>query len=180
MIYGDSLMFQEAANSNGLKVLYNKDAIQGELKSGEFRVSYNGMGAAKTIESGKYMLMREKAYRPNTDRWIYGKWAYILPGVYVDTDTETEFIWNNAATQYAEFAVTSEAPVGEGLERLTFHGDPLLFDAYSGELFNESGTYIAPPYVSKATPALTGKIGIGSTQHMKIVYDEPLKLAEGA
>lgn len=183
---GESPLFGVAADNNGLKVLYSAEGTTGDTESGIFKVSYNGMGAAKTIESGKYMLMRETKYYENADRWEYGRWAYILPDVYMIYDTDTELILNIANAQYIEFAVTSEPPgnynanEGGSLENLSFHGDPLLFDASTEVILNPSGTYNPPPYIKKITPSVTSRLYIGKTHHIKAVYDEILKHADGA
>ncbi len=185
-IAGKGLLFDEIFNSNGLKVQYNEGAIEGGVQTGVYKVSYNGMGAEKTIESGKYMLMKETKYYPNTNRWEHGRWAYILPDVYMMKDTAEEAEISVAGSEYVEFAITSKAPgnyitdEGGSLENLSFHGDPLLFDAYTEVLFNPSGTYTPPPYVKKATPSNTARVIIGKTHHMTVQYDEILRLAEGA
>lgn len=184
-IAGQGLLFDEVFNNNGLKVQYNEAGVEGGVQAGIYKVSYNGMGAAKTIESGKYMLMKETKYYPNTDRWVYGRWAYVLPDMYPMKDSDEEVILSIPSSQYVEFAVTSRAPGnyitnnGGSLENLSFHGDPMLFDAYTEVLYNPSGTYTPPPYVRKATPSNTSRILIGKTHHMTIRYDENLKLAEG-
>ena len=180
-IAGRSLLFDEVFNSNGLKVEYNEGATEGDLQTGIYKVSYNGMGAAKTIESGKYMLMKETKYYPNTKRWEYGRWAYILPDVYMMKDTDEEAVISVPGSEYVEFAVTSKAPgnyntnEGGSLENLAFHGDSLLYDAYTEILYNPSGTYTPPPYVKRATPSNTTRIYIGKTYHMTLQYDENLK-----
>lgn len=177
----DDLLFQEVANDNGLKVSYSKDAITGELQTGVFKISYNGMGAAKCIENGKYMLMREAEFE--SGKWNYSRWAYILPDVYTSmNDSDAELTLNFPSVEYLEFAVTSEAPgdYKSDLKYLSFHGNPLLFDARTEILYNPNGTYTPPPYVKKATPGFTSTITVGKTHHMTIVYDEELTLAEGA
>ena len=185
-IAGQGLLFDEVFNNNGLKVQYNEAGVEGGVQAGIYKVSYNGMGAAKTIESGKYMLMKETKYYPNTDRWVYGRWAYVLPDMYPMKDSDEEVILSIPSSQYVEFAVTSRAPGnyitnnGGSLENLSFHGDPMLFDAYTEILYNPSGTYTPPPYVKKATPSNTSRILIGRTHHIALKYDEDLKLAEGA
>lgn len=184
-IAGQSPLFDEVFNSNGLKVEYSEEGTDGDIKTGIYKVSYNGMGAAKTIESGKYMLMKETKYYPNANKWEYGSWAYVLPDVYMMKDTDEEAVISVPSAQYVEFAITSKAPgnyitnEGGSLENLSFHGDPLLFDAYTEILYNPSGTYTPPPYVKKATPANTSRIYIGKTHHITLQYDEALKLAEG-
>ncbi len=183
---GQDKMFQEVANTNGLKVMFSEDAVVGDVQTGVYKVSYNGMGAAKSIENGKYILMRTTKYYPNTNRWEYDNWGYVLPDVYQFEDTETEATISLASAEYVEFAVTSEDPGDykedsvEGLKRLTFRGDPLLFDAYTEVLYNPSGTYTPPPYVKKAVPSLSSRIEIGKTHKITVEFDEPLKLAEGA
>ncbi len=186
-IAGQSLLFDEVFDNNGLKVQYNEEATEGGLQTGVYKVSYNGMGAAKTIESGKYLLMKEMKYYPNTNKWEYGRWAYLLPDVYPSlNDTDEEVIISLPSSQYVEFAVTSKNPgnyitnEGGSLENLSFHGDSILFDAYTEVLYNPSGTYTPPPYVRKATPSNTARMYIGKTHHIMLQYDEDLKMAEGA
>lgn len=174
------LLFREVANENGLKVLYSKDAVTGELQTGIFKVSYQGMGATKSIENGKYMLMREAELRDG--QWQYSRWAYILPDVYVSMDdTDTELTLNFPSVEYLEFAVTSEAPgdYKTDIKYLSFYGDPLLFDARTEVLYNPNGTYTPPPYVKKASPSLTSRIFVGKTYHISVVFYEELKLADG-
>lgn len=185
-IAGQGLMYDEVFNSNGLKVAYNAEAVDGGVQAGVYKVSYNGMGAAKTIESGKYMLMRATKYYPNTGKWEYGRWGYILPDVYMMKDTDEAAFLSISSSQYVEFAITGLAPgnyignEGGSIENLVFHGDPLLFDAYTEVLYNPSGTYTPPPYVKEATPSNTARLYIGRTHHLTLTYDEDLKLAEGA
>ena len=107
---GQDKMFQEVANTNGLKVMFSEDAVVGDVQTGVYKVSYNGMGAAKSIENGKYILMRTTKYYPNTNRWEYDNWGYVLPDVYQFEDTETEATISLASAEYVEFAVTSEDP----------------------------------------------------------------------
>ena len=184
-ITGQSLLYDEVFNSNGLKVQYSEEAVEGGVNTGIYKVSYNGMGAAKTIESGKYMLMRETQYLPNTNKWNHGAWAYVLPDVYMMKDTDEEVVISVPGAQYVEFAVTSLPPgnykgnEGGSPQNLVFRGDPLLFDAYTEVLYNPSGTYTPPPYVKKATPSNTTRIYIGRTHHITLQYDEELKLADG-
>lgn len=183
---GDGGMFSEVSENNGLKVSYNGEAIQGGIKVGVYKVSYNGMGVAKTIESGKYILMKETQYIENSKKWIYGRWAYALPDVYPLNDSDTEWTVTVASAQYVEFAVTSQAPgnykttEGGSLENLSYNGDPLLFDAHTELLYNQNGTYLPPPYIKKAIPSNTSRIYVGTTHHIKLIYHEDLKLAEGA
>ncbi len=182
---GEGRMFEVVADDNGLKVELNSSAIEGGIPVGEYKVSYKGMGAAKSIENGKYILMRSTKYYENTGRLEYGVWAYVLPDVYKFEDTDTEFIMDIANAQYIEFAVTSEQPGNykensiEGLKRLTFRGDPLLFEAQTEVLYNPNGNYVSPPYVSKATPSLTSRIAIGKTHHMKITFTDKLEPVQG-
>ena len=179
-VAGEDRLFQEVANDNGLKVLYSKDAVTGELQTGVYKVSYYGMGAGKTIENGKYMVMREAEYNSETKTWTYGRWAYILPDAYKFVDTETEAVLDFPGVEYLEFAVTEEAPgdYKNDTKYLSFYGNPLLFDARTEILYNPNGTYTPPPYVKKATPSFTTSIKIGKTYHMSITYDEDLKLAD--
>lgn len=183
---GEGRMFDVVANNNGLKVEFNGEAIEGGQPVGQYKVSFRGMGAAKSIANGKYILMRTTQHYDTTDRWEYSPWGYLLPDVYTFEDTDTELNLRVANAQYIEFAVTSEPPGNykensvEGLRRLTFHGDPLLFDAQTEVLYNPNGTYVAPPYVRKAAPSLTSDIAVGKTHHVQVEFYEELKLAEGA
>ncbi len=183
---GQGPLFEEVVNENGLKVSYSEGMHDG-LSAGIFKVSYQGMGAAKSMETGNYILMKETKYYEESKRWEYGKWAYCLPDVYPSMDdTETELTMYVPSAQFVEFAVTRENPGnydgnnGGSLENLAFHGDPLLFEAASEQLSNPDGTYTPPPYVRKAEPVMTANLDIGRTHHLKITYDDTLKLADGA
>ena len=139
---GQGPLFEEVVNENGLKVSYSEGMHDG-LSAGIFKVSYQGMGAAKSMETGNYILMKETKYYEESKRWEYGKWAYCLPDVYPSMDdTETELTMYVPSAQFVEFAVTRENPGnydgnnGGSLENLAFHGDPLLFEAASEQLSN--------------------------------------------
>lgn len=186
VLEGQGPLFEEVVNSNGLTVSYS-EGMQSGLPTGIFKVSYQGMGASKAIETGNYILMKETKYYEESKRWEYGEWAYCLPDVYPSmNDTETELTMYVPNAQFVEFAVTRENPGnydgnnGGSLENLTFHGDPLLFEASSEKLFNPNGTYTPPPYVQKAEPAMTRNLEIEKTHHLKITYDDTLKLADDA
>ena len=105
-IAGQGKMFKDVADTNGLKVSYGA-GTDGELQVGVFKISYNNMGAAKTIENGKYMLMREAKFNEKTNLWEYSDWAYMFPEVYMIHDTDTELTLEFPSTEYIEFAVTS-------------------------------------------------------------------------
>ncbi len=179
---GQNEFFDEIANKNGLKVEYGEKEIEGDIPAGIFKISYYGMGAAKAMENGYYLLMKETQYYEKTDEWKYGTWAYCIPDYYNLNDSPTELTIQIAASQYVEFAVTTEAP-GDYLSNpkyLTFTGDPLSFEAHTDVIYNPKGTYVAPPFIKESTPTANARIDCGEKYHIKTVYDDRLELAEGA
>ncbi len=173
-----------SASMNGLVVKYNENGeLEGE-KAGEYRISYKNMGYAKAKESGVYMLARFPDYNKETGELkSRGEWCYITPELYpAMKDTEEELIMAFPQTPYVEFAIT-DVPHGDYIkdpEYIYYQGDPLVLEAETGILYNPSGTYKAPPYIKKQTPAASGRITSGAKQHVKVVYDDKLVFTEGA
>ncbi len=174
------LGFYQVADSNGLLVEYLSGAEDGDA-SGVFRVSYNGMGYAEAAKAGKYILARFYQYYPGTDEYSCNDWAYADPSIYDLPQEEHALIFPAPHLMYAEFAVTDMAPSGTFLsdgkidkDYWYYKGDPLLFEAYSGKIYNPNGTYVAPPYPQANSPSTQGRIYMGEPYDMSITYDDKL------
>lgn len=174
-----------SASMNGLVVKYNENGeLEGE-KAGEYRISYKNMGYAKAAkEAGIYMLARFPSFDEKTGELkSRGEWGYITPEIYQEDgikDSDEELLMLMPQVPFVEFAVTNVAPGNylEDVSKLYYQGDPLLLEAESGILYNPSGTYKAPPYIKRQTPAATGRITSGAKQHVTVTYDDKLILKD--
>ncbi len=178
----ESIPLDRVSTGKDLVVDLKETVFEG-VSAGEYHISYKGMGYAKAAATGKYMIAKMYIYYELTDELIFNDWAYITPELYpAMEDTDTELILRLPQCQYAEFAVTDRAP-GDYLSdpgRLYYQGDPLLIEEDTGMLQNPYANYVAPPYIKTITPGISSRMFIGSTYHVKAVYDDKLKLAEGA
>ncbi len=185
--------YETVADNNGLVVELD-DEVYDRVEGGDdnttavFRVSYNHMGYTKAAAQGKYILVRFYQYYPGNDTWKYNDWIYADPKPYAITETDEYVLFPCSHCRYIEFAVTDVAPRGplygpdfseEDWDNVYFHGDPSLFLAESSKIYNPKGTYVAPPYPQQVTPRTTGRIFIGNTYPVKIVYDDKLLPVEG-
>lgn len=169
----------------GLTVKFKSDGELEGTDAGIFYVSYNGMGVAKSAEQGRYLLAKMDVYYEATDEWIRGEWGYILPELYRDIeDFDTEVRLPMPHIPYVEFAVTDIPPEeydGTNLDFSVFKGDITTFPAYSGVIYNPSGTYVKAPCIKSVTPGVTSLIAVENTHHVVVVYDDVLQLKdEGA
>lgn len=173
------------AADNGLEVRYEKDGIYEDVSAGIFYISYNGKGANALKEDGLYFLLRYYSINSQTGEWEYSPWCYVLPDIFDLEDTGTEVILPMPHIRYAEFGVTDIPPgpyndpslMDKQLiyEYTTFHGNPFLLVADSGMLYNPNSNYVAPPYVKKITPGVTGSLMIGEgSYHIVATYDDNL------
>ena len=165
----------------GLTVKFKSDGEHEDTEAGIFYVSYNGMGVARMAEQqGRYLLAKMSVYYEATDEWIIGDWGYILPELYRDIeDFDTEVRLPAPHIPYAEFAVTDIPPEeynGTNLDFSVFKGDTTAFPAYSGVIYNPTGSYVKPPYLKSITPGVTSLIDVEKTHHVVAVYDDVLQL----
>ena len=187
-----------------------KETFGSGMNTPAFKVSYNGKGYTRAAkEDGMYILVklygtsREDGSRIGFENWVYADLGMYDPqGDSFEYDDYTLFpSWSNS---YAEFAVTDIPPMGHwypgqtipvnpqvpdpdndsfGLEELEYQyykGDPIMLEAQTGMLFNPEGTYMAPPYIKRATPTQQARLGVGGTYECEIVYDQPLVTAGDA
>ena len=172
---------------NGLVVKYNANAqVYGEdLKAGEYRISFRGMGYKKAAENGYYMVCR--FYSPDNDMndLVYTDWYHIRPEIYNTGtsdfyDTDTELVMVLPQIEYIEFGITESAPssilVDGKYPDSAFYGDPYLMTATTGMLHNASGTYKAPPYPKKSSPRLDCWLDAETSKpyHVEIEFDDVL------
>ena len=185
MVNTDDFGFDTVTNNNGLVVKYSANSEMEDVKAGEFSESFRGMGVEAAKKEGWYFIAKMAQFDEDMDNWSNGDWAYILPDVYpsiMDSETEVTLIFPQV--RYVEFAVTDVAP-GPYLSDpnyLRYMGDPCMFEATSGTLYNPSGTYVAPPYIKRQSPAATGRFPIDGKPHrVTVVYDDVLvKTSEDA
>ncbi len=185
----DSRSFEEIENSNGLSVEYRSGQSEG-TDSGTFRVSYNGMGYKKAAEKGYYILARFYQNTSDTEEeYTYGDWFYADPSPYniADQQEDGALVLPAEHILFAEFAVTTTPPIGvfaNGAKIVNkdfyfFKGDPLLFVAQTKKIFNQYGTYTAPPYPKAYSPSTQGRVYMGQTYDVRIEYDQDLVQSEG-
>ncbi|MCI9413085.1 MAG: hypothetical protein HFJ31_01000 [Clostridia bacterium] len=168
---------------DGLVVKYKQEGNETEeYKSGDYYISYKGMGNKQAREQGYYLLAKYHEYRPGDEVWREGKWGYFdeeaYAGGFVDRGDYLYLTVPNG--EYMEFAVTRVAPDPSlGIGSLTYQGDESGLIAQSGKLYNPSGTYRAKPYIKKQDPAPLASLLVGTTYSVTIVYDDDLLLKEG-
>lgn len=174
------LGFYEISNNNGLLVEYMSGSEDG-MDTATLRVSYNGMGYQEAAKKGKYILARFYQYYPNTGEYISNEWAYADPTPYDIPQDDHALIFPVPHVTYAEFAVTDLAPSGSLIENgqlnedyWYYKGDPLLFEAMSGMIYNPNGTYVAPPYPQAYSPSTMGRIYMGQTYEFRIPFNDKL------
>ncbi len=110
-------------------------------------------------------------------------------GSLVDIDEEngdSYLSFYNSNSQFIQFGVTTIPPYDgeiktmEDLERATtYFGTSEDLVAMSDMVFNPNGTYVAAPYVKRATPVLNSTMHIGETYHCTIEYDDVLVPTDG-
>ena len=168
---------------NGLVVTYNSDSeLEGE-KSGEYHISFRGMGYAKAAEQGYYMVCRFYSRDEETDEFSYTSWYYIMPEMYDDEgmkDSDTELVLLMPHIEYIEYGITETAPSGNLIQGVVpdseFYGDPYQMVAVTGMLHNVSGTYKAPPYPKKSSPRVDGWLDAQASKpyHVEMTFDDIL------
>ncbi len=178
--YGTS----NVANADGLIVTYRPNAqVTEETASAEFKVSYRGMGAAKSIEQGIYILVRYHMYDPKTDTFNTSPWCYVLPDVYALDDHEEYFNLYENQAMYMEFAATTVNSVrlsDTDFEYLKYRGDENSIIAKTDKIYNENSGYTPPPYIKTATPPQSVTLMVREKPyHIKAVWHTELELSEG-
>lgn len=180
---------------------YSYSAVSDEvLKSGTFYVSYRGKNYTQNAAEGYYILGRYGQYFPGTDEWKYSDWGYLTPEYYgIDMEPsvpDPDMVPEGASgdeygegyyvrlpmpqVMKAQFAVTTIPPTfkydGVNISGSLYYGGDLAFlTVKSEEIYNEWGDYVAPPYPKTVSPGMDVIMKIGSTNHIKVVYDDILK-----
>ncbi len=195
---------EDSIAASKLKVSYAVDLNEnGVIDAGE-RMGYN-----EAVKHGYYLVSKFLAYKsskveeadPSSPQYNQSEeswggtsyYAYILPDVYGSIqdfqedngDSYTSFY--NANSQFMQFGVTDVKPLpfedaktpADLTKCTTFTGASSDLLAVSDMIFNPNGTYIAAPYIKRATPVLNSTMSIGSTYHCEVEYDDILIPAEG-
>lgn len=181
--------------------IYSEDPDE-ILKSGTFCVSYKGRNYTQNAEKGYYILGKYGQYYPGTDEWKFSEWGYLTPeyydvqgeGMEPGTPDPAMLPQGASGSEYgagyyvylpmphvmkAQFAVTTVPPSfkyenGQISGSLYYEGDPAFLTAVSEEINNKWGTYVAPPYPETVSPVMYQNMKIGSTYHIKAVYNDDL------
>lgn len=180
-ISDDGYNVEVVGSYGALTVKYKDDGeLEGD-RAGVFYVSYDGMGYSEAAKQGKYIIAKMSQYYELTDEWEIGDWGYIPEYIYPafeDFGTETKIPMSHI--QYVEFAVTDVPPKEDPTDPdYSFSGDITAFSAYSGVLYNPSGTYVKPPCIKSVSPGLSSMIEVEKTHHVVVTYDDKLKLMDG-
>lgn len=161
---------------------YNKEDTS---SSSILRVSYNGHGCQKAIqEDKKYILLN--FYQEGQDGQVRSSgWCYPRPDFYgnsgmQDNDNWIEFMIVHVS--YVQVAVTdiAPAPINDSarpediIKQTTYLGSEESLIYKTDLLYNPNGQYLAPPYVKRATPAVSSVQYIGKTYPVTIEYDDVL------
>ncbi len=173
---------ESTSYDNGLVVKYNPNGELEGVKSGEYTISFRGMGYAAAAKQGYYMLARFYSVNEDTQELEFTDWYYINPQMYDNEaikDSETELWMQLPQVEYIEFAITEVEPSTMKMHNETFfdstyYGDPIMLTVTTGMLHNPSGTYKAPPYPMKVTPSVSGRIYRDTTYHVVVKYDDVL------
>ena len=182
----DGYNVEVIGNYGGLTVKFKEDGEFEGTDAGIFYVSYNGMGVAKSAEKGRYFIAKWEQDFEATDEWNIGEWGYILPDVFpAMEDFDAEVRLPMPHIPYVEFAITDIPPEkydGTNIDFSIYKGDITTFSAYSGIIYNPSGTYVKPPYVKSVTPSVSCMLDVVDKPYtVEVVYDEVLQLeSEGA
>jgi LPXTG-motif cell wall-anchored protein len=197
----EELGFNTIVADRGLTVQYNANGEYHDLAAGVYKISYNGMGYQAAKEAGYYLLGRFYQYDEEKETYVHGNWGYLDLSLYGYGDDENDIMYDSATeltmylphVPYVEFAVTDIAPTPYTYDAnadaqtnlaalqtaLTYQGDPLLFTAETGKLYNDNGDYVSAPYIETITPTTSGRLKIGNTYPVTVTYDEDLVQIDG-
>ncbi len=200
--------FGDDTDDNGMTILGSyEDSDNGTGKMLTLEVSFDGKGAVKLQEEGKYMAVRFGDTDKETKEIKWGYWfdtvavMEVYASIFKHTDTAT-FFKAHAGFEYIQFALINRAPdesFGAFYPDRPEYGEnagKICNYAYKKETFNEAedmigaastpylnnghGSYIPAPGVSGYYPTNTGAWPVDKTYDIKVVYNTTLKLVEGA
>ncbi len=154
---------------------------QGEVLEDTFRlqVSYNGKNYTENAKDGKYILCRYATFDKQAGSWIYTNWGYITPELYPGLyEKDTYLDLYQPQVELIQFAVADVGPERDEQGNLTinglyYKGDPSFLTERTKEFVNNTGNvYKAPPYITKASPIQSVKLGFESTFKVRLEYDD--------
>ncbi len=189
--------FEVVFNSNGLKVEMDDESIdeQDGAEAAKFKISYNGMNYTEAAKKGYYLIAQyfQGTTLSTTGEtvWNNPKWGYLRPDIWqafeeVNSTESTEGYLKIALSncEYIQVGVTDIAPkpytadihgIEDVIAQTTYLGSPTSILVQTNKIFNANAEgYDAPPYVKTSTPVQNSTLYIGSTYHMKIVYNDVL------
>lgn len=193
-------------DENGMEIKGEySDSADGSGKVCKLTVVYDGMGAKKLEEKGKYLAAR-LGDRQKDGSMQWGVWCnfvvmadFIFPGGF-KYDDKASYVSLAANIDYIQFALVDYAPDLQDELGSTYPNKPEYgenagkpcYYIYDGEKLTDEhlsqpsvpyqnegfGSYIPAPGAN-ATPTNTGTYKVDGTYSMKFVYTEKLVLAEG-
>ncbi|MDE5729343.1 MAG: hypothetical protein K2I20_04120 [Clostridia bacterium] len=179
------------------------DNPDGNGKTCKLTIVYDGMGAKKLEQQGKYLATRlGDKQEDGSMKWsVWYSFVMsadlIAPSAY-KYDDKASYIYMDANIDYIQFAIIDYAPdesLGATYPEKPEYGDlagkPCYYVYNSEKLTDEHisqpstpyqnegyGSYIPAPGAN-VTPTNTGKLKVDGTYEMKFVYTDTLVLAEG-
>lgn len=166
-----------------------EESTDGTGKFLSLTVAYDGKGAEKLEEDGKYFSFR-MGDKGENGTIVWGPWFNLIAaeeefaGGFSHTDTECKFILH-AGIEFIQFALMDYGPdLGlAGSSHKIIYDETKLTDEHisqpSAPYQNEGfGSYIPSPGAN-VTPTNTGAYDVNGTYQMKFVYTDTLVLAEG-
>ena len=183
--------------SNGLTVAAI-DSMMNDVKSTEYRISYNGDGLVEAAKKGYYFL--NKLYKVNADGSVseFQGWYYIVHGLHGISysfdpdnnfqntgnpyffDSSSYLTQNLSNVDYVEFAITTKAPPNwQSAEDLLnpdmsgyYSGDGSDIIVQTGQIFNPNGGYDPPPYVKNVSPLFNSPVYVGRTYNIHMEFTD--------
>ncbi|MCI8734258.1 MAG: hypothetical protein HFE40_01730 [Clostridia bacterium] len=183
------------SDENGMSIVGTYNETEGEGKTLDITVSYEGMGALKLQEKGMYLAysfgIRDGGKETQWSNWVNIVAVNAALGVelYPVTDTETKVVNLATSVEYIRFALLKRAPDSKG-DYIT--GDKIVsydpgkitaedfwFEATTPYRNEGFGSYFPSPGAAGVYPANTGSLPVDKTYEIRIVYNTTLELDAG-
>ena len=189
-VYDDHNFKVEVITSEYIEEGEHSGDDKGEVLEDTFRIhlSYNGKNCTDNAEQDKkYLLSRFAMFNSASNTWSYTNWGYITPELYPamkEKETPEYLDMELPQVELIQFAVTDVAPPRDEtgtliMNELYYKGDPSFLTERTKEFVNNTGNvYKAPPYIKKASPIQSVKLGFDQTFKIKLEYDDSFKTTD--
>ena len=190
-VYNDDNFKVEVLTSEYIEEGDHSGSDKGEVLEDTFRVhvSYNGKNYTDNEKDGKYLLSRFAMFNSATNTWSYTNWGYITPELYPamkEKETDKYLDLELPQVELIQFSVTDVPPTRDEhgnlkYDELYYKGDPSFLTERTKEFVNNTGNvYKAPPYITKASPIQSVKLGFDQTFKIKLEYDDYFKTTDSS